>query len=240
MALKKDNYIIDEGSAHIWSLNLLEDNLSLSGYYNLLSVQEKEKADKFRFDKDRNMYIFSHGVLRILASRYMPVNPSEVSYSFGPFGKPYFHPKSELSFNLSHSAEMALIVFTKNIEIGVDIEKISEATDILEIAETVYTKDEINTLKTMPGDSNKLSHFFELWTRKEAYIKGLGYGLSMPVSLTDISVLSEEVTLLSNENNELKKEGSWIIRSLESEKHYKAAIASNKGLSKLQHFKWEG
>ncbi len=232
------NYILEQKSLHIWSLSLDEELPNAYGQH--LSSEEREKANRFRFAKDRDMYIFSHGVLRILLSRYLKCNPNEISYESGACGKPYLKANSKLRFNLSHAGKMAVIALVEDVEIGVDVEKISSSIDILEVAPTVYCLPELKNLSALRAKDKKLLYFFELWTRKEAFIKGTGYGFSMPVSLTDVSVLSEQVAFLSKEIKVPEGFDKWLVQSFKTTTGYKAAVAFNEPLQDIQQFTWKG
>ena len=218
----------------------MPDSSTLPHFYeDLLSETEKLKASNYKFAKDRKMFVFSHAVLRMLLARYLKQKPENLRFQYGPFGKPFLSKYESLQFNLSHSGNMALIALAQADEIGIDIEKTELKKDILKVSKTVYSRGEINALEAINSNADKVRYFYELWTRKEAYIKQLGFGLSIPVSLTDISVLSENVEIINASKEEQQNYGGRHIQSFVPHADYQAAVAWASPLIDLMFFDWE-
>lgn len=186
-----------------------------------------EKAARFRFEADKGRFIMGRAVLRKLSSQFLGCKTSEVRFGYKQFGKPFYENATLLKFNLSHSNNLIVIGFSSNLEIGIDVEKVRSDYNFSDIAQTVFSPDELLLLnKLTPAD--RLIKFYELWTRKEAFIKGMGYGLSFPVSLKEISVLSEQVeTGSSIDADIIKTMQSWSISSFDLSPSYRAAVAIN-------------
>jgi 4'-phosphopantetheinyl transferase len=215
------------GNVHVWLVHLGVDPTELNSYLQVLSPSEKAKAAKFRFDEDRGRFIVGRAVLRKLSAHYLSCKLNDVLFANNEFGKPYYRSATSLKFNLSHSNKLAVIGFTSNLEIGIDIEKVKSDYNFSDIAQTVFSRDEHLMLNKLdPGD--RIARFYELWTRKEAFIKGVGYGLSFPISLKKISVLSDRVELInSNTRPKNKIIKSWSISSFDPSPSYRAAVALN-------------
>lgn len=215
------------GNIHVWLVNPAVDHTELNLYLHLLSPSEKAKAARFRFEEDRCRFIVGRAVLRKLSSQYLGCKANEVLFGYNQFGKPYYKNSTLLKFNLSHSDKLAVIGFSLNLEIGIDIEKINSEYDFADIAQTVFGRNELLMLKKL-GPSDRIARFYELWTRKEAFIKGVGYGLSSSIRLTKISVLSDRVETVSKDAaDENKYIQSWCIESFDPSPSYRAAVAVN-------------
>lgn len=137
-------------------------------FRELLTLDEQERAARFRFPHLQSSFSLARGALRILAGRYLNTDPAGIRFEYGPNGKPSLAGGARLKFNVSHSGALALFAFTLDCEIGVDVEEIRPMPDREQIAARFFSAQEA----AEPGA------FFRLWTRKEAYIKALGEGLS--------------------------------------------------------------
>lgn len=166
---------------HVW-------NVSTGKRHNLeimaesLSPEEKARADRFHFERDRRAFIICRGALRRLIAAYTGLHASQVGFRLGPQGKPALRQEhgSDLRFNVSHSGDVALLAFSLHQEIGVDVEFKRTEVDFLSLSELSFSKDErAAILSCSPVDRADL--FYEFWTCKEACIKADGRGLSVPL-----------------------------------------------------------
>lgn len=144
-------------------------------FFTVLDFHEKRRADSFKFPYLRRNYILSHGILRYELAKYLDVDPSEIAYRYGPFGKPYL-TTGEMYFNMSHSMDMALYGFSFQADIGVDIEYIKPLIGIEDLPLSALTIQERNEILDLPICKQKEA-FYKLWTRREAYYKAIGSGL---------------------------------------------------------------
>lgn len=174
------------GEIHIWCLRDEIGDTFWQDFFLILSHQERVKANAFRRQRDRRRFIVRHGMLRILMSHYVGVKPSRLTFTQGKYGKPNLRwPQIDgLNFSLSQTDGVALLSFAYVRAIGIDIEKETEAFDFLTVGSEVFSDQELLTLQECEGASRK-RRFFTLWTRKEAYLKALGFGFSIdPRQLT--------------------------------------------------------
>ena len=172
------NQLVNE--IHIWSANLEQPEAIIEGYYSILSDNEKKKVDKYKTEGLRNRHIISKGLLRILIAKYMNYSPNEIIFYFNEFGKPSISPDSEgtnLFFNLSHSDNIAVFVFSGNREVGIDVEKVKELADMEGVVDLCFSESEKKWFSKLPS-AKKEEMFYKIWTCKEAYIKAIGKGLS--------------------------------------------------------------
>lgn len=160
---------------HIWPASLKENKNNLFYFYSLLSKDEKERANSFKFSKDQNYFIIARGILRCLLSLYLGQAPEKLQFIYGPWGKPYISQENLLNFNISHSGEYALYAFTPHYAIGVDLEYIDYTLKLDEIAPQIFSIPELNDWKHM-GFKDQVNTFFARWVAKEAFLKALGKG----------------------------------------------------------------
>jgi 4'-phosphopantetheinyl transferase len=214
---------LDETSVHVWCAELAQPQGRIDGYRSLLSADELERAVRFRFDRHRNDYIAGRGMLRVLLGRYLKHPPEAVEISYSHYGKPLL-PDNRLQFNLAHSGGLALFVFTLHDEVGVDIERERDLRDALAIAERFFSPSERAVLRELP-DSERVPAFFRCWTRKEAFIKAVGEGLSYPLADFDVTLASGDPARLLSIRGSEEEARRWSLHSLDLPAGYCGAVA---------------
>ena len=210
---------------HVYQLNLDQSWAIAAHYEAVLSADEVEKAYRFRFEHLQRYYMMGRGVLRMILGRYLVIDPAAVQFIYGDHGKPALAPTMgvpTLQFNISHSHSAALLAFTYNREIGVDIEYARKLDDANQIAEHFFSERENMIFRQLPAEQKRLA-FFDCWTRKEAFIKAIGEGLSHPLDAFDVAFApGEEAELLYVANGQAT---DWSMQALyPSNPDYKAAI----------------
>lgn len=201
---------------------------SIDAYRMTMSADEVARAMGFRFDTDRAHFIVARGSLRRLLGRFLDVPPDAVRFQYTKYGKPFLsdkHQASGLKFNISHSGGRMLLAFAIGRELGVDIERVRPDFATREIAERSFSPCEVVTLRSLP-DSVQAAAFFNCWTRKEAYIKAIGEGLSCPLDEFDVTLAPGEPAKLLATRAGGVAVSSWAMRSLDPGEGYKAAIVA--------------
>ena len=211
-------------SAHVWKRALHGSEAEIEACHDLLSDEEREKAARYRVERPRTDYIFTRGTLRSLLSKYLRIPPHEISFRYTKYGKPFLANDSDLAFNVSHSEGLALLAFTRKREIGVDVEKLRPQTDALKLAERFFSVREREALRPLSGDDLH-SAFFRCWTRKEAYIKAKGEGLSLPLHQFDVSIDPDPAEALIATRPDATEASRWILRNLPTNAGYASALA---------------
>lgn len=211
---------------HLWLAHL--DHHSADTLKPLLADDEVSRADRFHFTKDRNPYIVARGLLRKLLAAYLELSPAELSFAYTEKGKPSLKTEQgrSLNFNLAHSGGLAIYAFSRGREIGVDLEFIREDLADDKIAERFFSRREIDALKTVAADLRKQA-FFNCWTRKEAYIKARGEGLSMPLDEFDVSLVPGEPAALLRNHKEPAEVSRWSMQSVAVPDGYVAALVAS-------------
>lgn len=168
------------GAIHLWELDL--DHFFFN---DVLSEDERARAAKFRFDHDRKRFTSGRTALRLLVAGYLKTNPEKIQFAYGPSGKP-FVANSPLSFNLAHSGANALLGFTLEKQLGVDIEQIHEIDDMPGVAQFSFSPGEFHRWQALPADQ-KTRAFYRCWTRKEAYLKAIGEGIAQRLQKFEVA-----------------------------------------------------
>jgi 4'-phosphopantetheinyl transferase len=211
-------------TAHVWKRNLRGSEAEVEACHALLSDEEREKASRYRVERPRTDYIFTRGTLRSQLSKYLRIPPHEISFRYTKYGKPFLANDSDLAFNVSHSEGLALLAFTRKRDIGVDVEKLRPQTDALKLAERFFSVREREALRPLSGDELHTA-FFRCWTRKEAYIKAKGEGLSLPLHQFDVSIDPDPAEALIATRPDATEATRWTVRNLQTSAGYAGALA---------------
>lgn len=189
---------------------------TLPRWIELLDVNETTRAARFRFERDRHRYIACHGILRTLLARYVERAPADLRFDDTGYGKPALRD-STLHFNISHSHQLALFAISRDVTVGCDIELQDERFLAENIPAHFFSPAEVAELNAVP-QAERLAAFFAGWTRKEAYIKARGLGLSLPLSSFDVSLAPGAQPLL------YRGCGGWSARAFEPTPQSSAAV----------------
>ena len=212
------------GEIHVWSVRLDPSADRVEALGRPLSDDEWARANRFRFDKHRRQYVVGRGALRTLLAAYVGTRPEQVTFSYGPRGKPFLAPQGDLYFNLSNSDEMALVAFVRGKEIGVDIEYLKPMPDCEQIAERFFSESERVVLRGIPAE-RKEEAFFNCWTRKEAYLKAVGEGLAAPLDSFDVTLAPGEPPRMLTLKGDAAAASKWLFEHLRPAPDYIGAIA---------------
>ncbi len=209
-------------------------------WQQLLSDDEWSRANRFHFEEDRNAYIAARGVLRIILGQYLNAEPTQLRFTYNQYGKPFLLPETnpeKLQFNLSHSDGLALFAFTRQREIGVDLERIQRQFEFEEIAGRFFSPGEAALLHSLP-DSMKPEAFFNCWTRKEAYIKAHGEGLSLPLASFDVTLKPGKPARLIRTRDSPPEATQWRLQALWPGDGFAGALAVKGNGWRLQCWQW--
>ena len=208
---------------HVWHAKL--DDHVADHFRPLLTADEIARADRFHFAKDRNNYVVARGLLRKLLASYIGIGAARLLFSYGEKGKPSLDAShgSAINFNVAHSQARAIYAFSRGRELGVDMEFVREDVEGGQIAERFFSRREIQELGTVPAEL-KREAFFNCWTRKEAYIKARGEGLSMPLDEFDVSLVPGAAAALIRNHKDQDEIDRWTMQSVPVPDGYVAAL----------------
>jgi 4'-phosphopantetheinyl transferase len=188
--LSLDGILPDE-EVHVWQVDQLAWEKETGALIELLDSEERERAARFKFPEPRNQFVISRALLRQCLGRYLHMEAREVRFRTTANGKPELagnadlhlqdFPVKDVRFNLSHTHGVTVFAVTRHRQVGVDVERIRQDTNALELAERFFSRPEVEWLRSQPA-SEHIQSFFSCWTAKEAYIKAHGQGLSMSLS----------------------------------------------------------
>ena len=211
---------------HVWRVMLEQSSACIHRLSQPLSDDERVRAERFRFERDRRRFRVARGALRAILGRYLDVEPGRLRFGYGAHGKPYLTQEFNhcgLRFNLAHSNELAVYAFACEREIGIDVEYIHPLPDAEQIAVRFFSKREVAVFLALP-ESQKLEAFFNCWTRKEAYIKAIGDGLAHPLDQFQVSLAPGEPARLLNVEGSPEQVAYWFMAAFMPASGYVAAL----------------
>jgi 4'-phosphopantetheinyl transferase len=232
------NFDLKDNEVHIWHVQIQHIGL-LFPWDTLLNDQEKLRASHFHFSKDRTCFVTCRGILRALLASYIKSDPHHLLFETSDKGKPALRQPGiakPVQFNISHSGNMALIGFARGRAIGVDLEQIRTDFEVEPIAERFFSAAEKAALSQVPHGSRH-SIFFHAWTRKEAFLKAKGGGLSMPLADFDVSVLPALPAKMMAIRTDPTEVDRWHLESLHVADNYSAALVVAKAVNQKVHVK---
>ncbi|MBN1468465.1 MAG: 4'-phosphopantetheinyl transferase superfamily protein [Fusobacteriaceae bacterium] len=213
---KVDRVSLKEREVHIWLIKWKEALPLILLKWAVMSKNERKKVESFKFFEDRMRCATGKIISRIILSSYTKLEEHKLHITNQKYGKPYLENDNlgeSIHYNVSHSEELVLLVFTKLPLIGVDIEKMKDIPEYIEISKQFFTYSEYQNIKKKA----KKEFFYQYWTAKEAYVKALGEGLNKGLNTFEISgnYIFEQGKKLNN----------WEIIPIDFEENYFANIA---------------
>ncbi len=213
---------LTERDVHIWQIDLTRKQ---HGIDSMLSLTEHERAARFHFEQDRVKFKTARAALRSILGRYLHASPSDLKFGQTEYGKPFLEDSTDdlLRFNLSHAGDMALLAVTRAREIGIDVELMRSdfATD--EVAQNFFSSSEVAELAGL-SPKEKTRAFFNCWTRKEAYVKALGEGLSMPLHVFDVTLAPDSPAAMLSNRSDSSETARWIFHHIALPNSYVGAL----------------
>ena len=225
-------------AVHVWRADLGLEAAYLRRLEQNLSADERGRASRFRLARDRDRFIGARSLLREILALYLNASPGRLSFGYSAHGKPFLAGKhSTLRFNVSHSRDEMLLAIAHMREVGVDVEGVRNNNGVAmeEIAETVLSEPEKQALARFGGEDK-----LRFWTRKEAYIKADGRGVSLPLERIDVSAPEGRVAVLDEATGEWRTCPRWELRTLAAAPGYVAALAAEGQDWRLALWQWSG
>ena len=213
------------GVVHLWKKSFDASPEEMKFCYEVLSPEERTRAQRFLVEPPRRAFILTRGTLRLLLGNYLNTAPNHLSFRYTEFGKPLLNEGNEIRFNVSHTEGVALLGFVRGPEFGVDVEKIRPVKGLKDLANRFFSLAEREKLNKLEAEEELNSAFFRCWTRKEAYIKGKGEGLSIPLHQFDVSLEPGETEALIATRPEASEADRWLVRDISFDRSYVAALA---------------
>ncbi len=234
--------ITAEAELHLWRIRFRPDKKAIGELATLLSREEKERAERFRFNADRERFVFAHGYLRILLGQYLCKNPAEIKIFLNDKGKPGIRAddgSTPLRFNVSHSADLSLLGITRFHEIGVDMERIRPDFSYDEIIRQFFSAQEITRIRAQT-ETQKREIFYRLWTLKEACLKAPGTGLSESLSRVQNISIKDDRLVFPAGSRERNAGYRWFARQFSPEAGYVATAVVCGRINRVEYLEWDG
>ncbi len=225
-----NNWIVPQlraGEVHVWRQKLDLSAPSIEQFNAYLTADEQNRARRFHFDVGRTEFVVSRGTLRTLLGSYQSQPADELRFAYSEYGRPRLADgvgSEPIEFNISHSGGIVLLAFSRLHRLGIDVEQVRKDFDSLEIAESYFSQSERAVLRSLPADMRQES-FFRCWTRKEAFIKALGEGLSHPLDAFDVSLAPGVPAALLATRPDGCEAAHWSVRDVAVPTGYVAALA---------------
>ena len=216
------------GEVHVWRIELDQPDRVLERFRKTLEADELDRAGRFHFEKHRRHFVAGRGFLRYVLARYLHVPPESLRFKYGAYGKPSL---TGLQFNMSHSHNVGLVAVSEMKELGVDVEHIRADFATEDIARRFFSRAEVETFNTLATDE-QVAAFFRCWTRKEAYIKAIGLGMSQPLDEFDVTLAPNDLPALlyAKEDDALR----WHLSDLDVDHDYAAALIVEAPVSNIR------
>ncbi|RAQ96027.1 4'-phosphopantetheinyl transferase family protein [Thermogemmatispora tikiterensis] len=232
------------GEVHIWCASLALPPASVERLTAVLTPAEQDHAARFRSAQARQHFVAARATLRLILSRYLGLPPQQLRLRTNPWGKPELEPRPASSqptvtFNLSHSEALALYAVTGGLAIGIDLEyqrPLSEA-ELEQLAARYFAPAEYRALLSLPYEE-RLPAFFRCWTRKEAYVKARGQGLSLPLDAFEVSLTPDSPARLLASYEDPDAPQRWSLLAIDPSPAYSAALAVEGRIEHVAYFRW--
>jgi len=231
---------LGRNGVHVWRATLHQNPSQIQSFLHNLAADEQARAERFYFEKDREHFIAARGVLRAILGGYLNRVPKCLSFYYSSHGKPALAGESDddaIYFNVSHSDGVALYAVTRGREVGIDLERIRFDLAVAEIASRFFSRQEVTMLRTLPTNVQRQA-FFRCWTRKEAYSKARGEGLSLPLDQFDVSLAPGEPAAILGSQLGPSEASRWSLLELTPAPGYVAALAVEGHGWRLTSWQW--
>jgi 4'-phosphopantetheinyl transferase len=227
---------------HLWCASLEQSSDKVCQLAQTLSADESARANRFRFRQHQENFVVSRGFLRQILSRYLNLEATELQFFYNKNGKPFLAntlTENRLSFNLSHSGKVVLYAMVWNDEIGIDVEEIKFIPEFEGLIKNFFADEEKETILSLEPNQ-RLQAFFHGWTRKEAYLKAVGTGLSLSPADIQVSLESTKEAKLLKISGDSQIALKWCLKSLAPAEGYVGAIAIPNQQWHFEYHQWVG
>lgn len=225
----------DDQSVDVWRVPLEVAAAEVTACRELLSADELERADRFKFPEGRRRFAVARAALRKVLSHYSPRPPAEWRFTYGPHGKPGLAPKSSganVQFNISHAHELAVIAVTSGREVGVDVEWLQRRTEFESLARRFFGRKERAAFQAADA-ARRGRVFFQIWTRKEAWLKARGEGITVALEQFDVLEQLRDASVPDG-HGETRTDAIWRFAEFECPGDYIGAVVVSGSLTALR------
>lgn len=219
---------IPKSIIHLWLASLECDATQLDAWHSLLSPDEKQRAERFCFLPHRHAFITARAQLREVLGMYLNMHPQVITFKYGAHKKPYVD--APIQFNLSHSHERLYLAISDQHQVGIDTEYV-RIKKFAALIKRYFSTDEQAYLATLPVDA-RINAFFRIWVGKEALLKGMGVGLTLPLSGFSIPAMHNHFKIALGDRD-------WFMSLFHLEPNYPVAVASAEKVEAIDCWYWQ-
>lgn len=237
--LPPDKYNLPADEVHVWCASLNQPSIQVDYLQRFLVADELQRAEQFYFEEHRRHFIVARGFLRSILGHYLDIRPDELRFDYLRFGKPILHSthgKDLVHFNVSHSGGLVLYAVARHRKLGVDIEVLRTNVEFEQLSKRFFSLEEDCRFRLLSSEK-KCQSFFEIWTRKEAYIKARGEGLAYPLDQFEVSFGDGKSPRLLNNLQEPKDIEHWSMANLAPHPDYIGALVVEGHQWRLRHWR---
>jgi 4'-phosphopantetheinyl transferase len=216
---------LGDGAVHVWRIRV--DGELDGDRWSVLSPDERDRAHRFHFEIHRRCFVVAHAAARRILAGYANMSAESLAFTTGEFGKPALTNAPNLQFNLSHSGDLALLAVSRSGDVGVDVERWNARIDHLNLAEHFFSEGEQAALRGLAhSDTQVVAGFFAAWSRKEAYLKASGHGITRGLHHFHVSLVpGEPARLIGDQLDDVATE-RWVMCELPAGDGYSAALVA--------------
>jgi 4'-phosphopantetheinyl transferase len=235
-----DSPALSIGEIHVWTARLVDAHHATADLLRILSREERARAARFAFERDRTRFIQAHGVVRQILSNYSDADAATLTFARNHHGKPHLIPRTNgpnLQFSVSHSGNCCMLAVRLDHSVGIDVEKVRDLPQAMDIVRSYFTPAESEALAALRGMARR-DAFFALWTHKEAAVKGLGTSLAAYLGRIEFDLDPAGSLRLAAWDGDQSVAQNWSIVRLDPQPGYVAAVAGAHPIRCLTLHNW--
>lgn len=213
-------------SCNIWYIYVSQALEAIPTLWELLTEEEKKRANNYKFPKHRDAFITSRGYLRKILSKYLQIPPQIIEFAYTAKGKPYLVNYPQLQFNLSHSQDLIVYAITYNRPIGIDVEYLRTFPDAVTIAQRFFSPQEAEFISNCTKNTQSLA-FFQGWTSKEAILKATGAGIGGGLASVIVELNPNLPPQLLSIDGNVEMAQEWFLTKITAAPEYLVMVATN-------------
>lgn len=226
--------LVRNREVHVWHMELAAPGHVVVRARRLLAPDEMERAIRFRDGPLRDAFVLARAGLRAVLARYAGVAASRIEFELGAAGKPSLRLVSSiLRFNVSHTSAIAAYAVTLDASVGVDVERMRSRPDYLALAERFFCTEECADLRQLP-DAQREAGFYECWVRKEAFVKAVGLGLTLPLDSFRVTLRPEDPPAVRVPAGGPGASGIWTMHAYRPVPDHAGAVAWQGGYRRVR------
>ena len=223
------------GHVVVWIAQVSREHNSLSSLDRFLDDRERARAERFRFPEDRARFVLGRSLVKTGLGHYLQIPAASIELSYTDRDRPIFLANNSIQFSISHTQDLVAVAFTSHAHVGIDVEFMQAKSDLLALAKRILSDDDYQKFQTLPA-TELTDAFFRIWTRKEAYLKASGEGITDGLQKISVSFSADEITSVQDSRNASNVD-SWRLITLPTPAMYKGSVACDDIAKKVDcHF----